>query len=346
MTLAKDSTATNSARLKQISIVGAGAIGQLIYHQLSSAANGSNVSLNIISRDKYSRTHTLTFTDLNNVESTHTAELVGQDDYEQQLPKTELLIVCVKAYQVATALKILIPMLSSNCHILLLHNGMGPHLDVANMLKGQSLTLGTTSQGALKQSAWHTKQTGKGVTQLGTFNSQSAFNTQNAFPSQQAASQHSGAEPLVLPESLKNILLAAIPHSQWCADILTMLWQKLAINVAINPLTAIHNCRNGELADEQYRDSITAAVTELVYVAKAEHISLALSPLLERVYQVIALTADNYSSMHQDVQHQRTTEIDAINGFVVQIAKRHGIATPHNQQLVDHIEHLELQYQR
>ncbi|MCL1050964.1 2-dehydropantoate 2-reductase [Shewanella abyssi] len=352
MTLAKDPTATSSARLKQISIVGAGAIGQLIYHQLSSAVNASSVSLNIISRAQHSKQQKLTFTDLNNVESTYIAELVGQDDYGQQLPKTDLLIVCVKAYQVVAALKILIPMLSSHCHILLLHNGMGPHLDVANMLKGQSLTLGTTSQGALKQSAWHTKQTGKGITQLGTFNTESIFNSQstvntkNAFHPQKAFSQQRASKQRVLPESLKNILLSAIPHSQWCVDILTMLWQKLAINVAINPLTAIHHCHNGQLADEQYRDIITAVVIELVNVAKAEHISLALPAILDKVYQVIALTAANYSSMHQDVQHQRTTEIDAINGFVVQMAKRHGIATPHNQQLVDHIKHLELQYQR
>ncbi|MFT5788410.1 MAG: 2-dehydropantoate 2-reductase [Shewanella sp.] len=340
MTLANDSTSANSTILKQITIVGAGAIGQLIYHQLSTEAAASKITLNIISRAKHSQWQKLTFTDLSDIESSHNAELVGRDDYAQRLPKTDLLIVCVKAYQVCAALNPLIPILSKNCHILLLHNGMGPHLEVAKMLNGQSLSLGTTSQGALKQSLWHTKQTGKGLTQLGAFNPQSAFIPLGASSQQRPSKQR------MLPQSLKNILLSAIPQSEWCSNILTMLWQKLAINVAINPLTAIHNCRNGQLADEQYRDIITAAVTELVHVAIAEHIPLALSPLLERVYQVIALTAENYSSMHQDVQHQRATEIDAINGFVVQVAKQHSIATPVNQQLVDQIKLFELQYQR
>ncbi|MCL1058271.1 2-dehydropantoate 2-reductase [Shewanella gelidimarina] len=340
MILANDSTSANSTLLKQVSIVGAGAIGQLIYHQLSTAVSASKIAVNVISRAEHSQLQPLTFTSLDNTESTQTAEFVGLNDYAQQLPKTDLLIVCVKAYQVCAALKTIIPMLSAECHILLLHNGMGPHLDVAQMLNGQSLSLGTTSQAALKQSLWHTKQTGKGVTQLGI------LQLPKHFKALESSSQQKSSAQKTLPESLKNILLTAIPQSQWSEDILTMLWQKLAINVAINPLTAIHNCQNGQLAHEQYSDTIIAAVTELVKVANAEHISLELPSVLNRVYQVITLTADNYSSMHQDVQHQRTTEIDSINGFVVQMAKLHGIATPQNQHLVDEIKCLELQYHR
>ncbi|PKG55091.1 MULTISPECIES: ketopantoate reductase family protein [unclassified Shewanella] len=340
MILANDSTSPNSTLLKQVSIVGAGAIGQLIYHQLSTDVSASKIAVNVISRAAHSQLQPLTFTNLDNTESTQIAEFVGLNDYSQRLPETDLLIVCLKAYQVCAALKIIIPMLSTECNILLLHNGMGPHLGVAQMLNGQSLSLGTTSQAALKQSQWHTKQTGKGVTQLGTFHLPKHFKPLGT------ASQQKPSAQKTLSESLKNILLTAIPQSLWSEEILTMLWQKLAINVAINPLTAIHNCQNGQLAHEQYRDTIIAAVTELVKVANAEHIPLELPSVLDRVYQVITLTADNYSSMHQDVLHQRTTEIDSINGFVVQMAKRHGITTPQNQQLVDQIKCLELQYRR
>lgn len=340
MIVTNDSTSLHSTKLKQVSIVGAGAIGQLIYHQLSTAVSACKISVNVISRAEHSQLHPLTFTRLDNTESTQTAEFVGLNDYAQQLPKTDLLIVCVKAYQVCTALKTIIPLLSAECHILLLHNGMGPHLDVAQMLNGQSLSLGTTSQAALKQSQWHTKQTGKGVTQLGTFHLPKHFKPLGP------SFLHKPSAQKALPESLKNILLAAIPQSQWSEEILTMLWQKLAINVAINPLTAIHHCKNGQLANAQFRDTIKAAVTELIKVANAEHIPLELTSLLDKIDQVIILTAENYSSMHQDLQHQRPTEIDSINGFVVQMAKRHGFPTPQNQHLVDEIKHLELQYHR
>ena len=320
MSLISQSVADEVHTQRQISIVGAGAIGQLIYQQLSSANHSNAVSINFISRTETSLQQSLTFTHLEQQQTTHIAEFVGRNDWARQLPNTQLLIVCVKAYQVIAALEPIIKLLSPDCHILLLHNGMGPHLDVASMLNGQGLSLGTTSQGALKQSAWHTEQTGRGVTQLGAFSG------------------------VLMNEALKNTLLSSIPQSQWYEDIMPMLWQKLAINVAINPLTAMHNCRNGELAAEQYQSVITAAVTELVQVAAAESIVLNLEGLLTRVYQVIELTAANYSSMHQDVHHQRKTEIEAINGFVVLMASRHAIRAEINQQLLASITTLEQGY--
>lgn len=303
-------------QLPQVSIIGAGAIGQLIYQQLSS----SNTQVNFIGRTEKSQQQAVTYTNLAQQQTTCTAMIVGRNDWSQQLVNTKLLIVCVKAYQVVAALKPIIKLLNHDCHILLLHNGMGPHLEVNNMLNGQGLSLGTTSQGALKKSTWHTQQTGQGVTQLGHFTG-----------------------PL-MSETIKSSLLSNIPQSQWFEDILPMLWQKLAINVAINPMTAIHDCRNGELAAAQYRNTIIAAVTELAQVAAAESIVLDLEGLLTRVYQVIELTAANYSSMHQDVHHQRKTEIESINGFVVQMASRHALRAEINQQLLASITTLEQGY--
>ncbi|MCL1092688.1 ketopantoate reductase family protein [Shewanella kaireitica] len=320
MSLISQSAADEIHTQPQISIVGAGAVGQLIYQQLSTANNSNAVSINFIRRTETSQQQSLTFTNLEQQSTTRIAEFVGSNDWTHQLLNTQLLIVCVKAYQVVAALKPIIKLLSPNCHILLLHNGLGPHLDVSKMLNGQGLSLGTTSQGALKKSTWHTQQTGQGVTQLGHFTGP------------------------MLHETIKKSLLSSIPQSQWFEDILPMLWQKLAINVAINPMTAIHDCRNGELAASQYRNTITAAVTELAKVAAAESIMLDLEGLITRVYQVIELTAANYSSMHQDVHHQRKTEIEAINGFVVQMANRHGKNAKTNEQLLANITALEQGY--
>ncbi|MDB2386468.1 2-dehydropantoate 2-reductase [Shewanella sp.] len=303
-----------------ITILGAGAIGQLIYQQLSQTDDAKLCRVNVVSRAKQSHRQLLSFTALSQQESHYDVDFIGRDDWQTQLNKTQCLIVCVKAYQVTMALLPIIEYLNPQCHIVLLHNGLGPHLEVAKHLRGQSLSLGTTSQGALKLSAWHTKQTGTGLTQLGLFTGQA------------------------MPEALKTMLLWCIPNSQWCEDILPMLWQKLAVNVAINPLTALHDCRNGELAQPQYQQCITLAVRELVLVAAAEGIELDHCALLARVYQVINLTMNNYSSMHQDLQHQRQTEITAINGFVVKMAKKHNISAKVNQQLVQRITHLEKQY--
>ena len=312
---------TQKTAFPKVCILGAGAIGQLVYHQL---AQQSQSQLSFISRDTNSSIQPLHFTTLDEHIISREAKLIGKADYQMHLNQVDLLIVCVKAYQVSDALEPILPLLGSQAHILLLHNGMGPHIEIIPMLKGLGVSLGTTSQGALKLDKWHIKQTGKGLTQLG--------------------SSEMLAQLPPLPIELKQILLNAIPQSEWFTEILPLLWQKLAVNLAINPLTAICNCRNGELAADEHKPIIFNAVSELVAVAKQDNIELDLDALLQRVYLVIELTADNFSSMHQDVHHHRQTEIDAINGFVLQRACVHQLAVPVILSLQQQIKQIEAKY--
>ncbi|MPY22790.1 2-dehydropantoate 2-reductase [Shewanella psychropiezotolerans] len=305
-----------------IAILGAGAIGQLIYHQLVRA----ELSPYFITRGKTQGKQVLTLTHLDGHETesrAHTVSITTSDKQESEcllLSKTQLLIVCVKSYQVKDALKAVISQLPRNCHILLLHNGLGSHLEVEPFLQGRGLSLGTTSQGAFKQSTWQIKQTGTGITQIGHLSGPS------------------------MPSDLKPVLLSAIPNGEWCEPILPFLWQKLAINAAINPLTAIDNCANGALAAPQYEQRICDIVTELVDVAMATGVELNKLALTNRVYSVIELTSANFSSMHQDVANKRRTEIDSINGYIVERAKEHGLTAKVNLSLLNRIKAIEADY--
>ncbi|MDR9764745.1 2-dehydropantoate 2-reductase [Shewanella baltica] len=304
-----------------IAILGAGAVGQLICRQLTVA--GMNVGF--IGRNALeSSQQVLSFT-----------PLASADDLQQQmqaipysvpiltadtLDNIRLVIVCVKAYQVLDALSPLLKQLPSQCHILLLHNGMGPHLALAPLINaqanGRGLSLGTTSQGVLRQAHWQIKQTGQGLTQLGHF---------------------AGAE---LTKHYRNALLAAIPSSEWVDAIVPCLWQKLAVNAAINPLTALYQCPNGKLAKPDFSEMINSILDELVMVAAHDGVSLDQSFLHDRVYQVIRLTAGNFSSMHQDIAHQRRTEIDQINGYICERAQAHGLSAPVNAELWARVKQL------
>ncbi|RTR37086.1 2-dehydropantoate 2-reductase [Shewanella canadensis] len=300
---------------KNIAILGAGAVGQLIYQQLLTDGNAPL----LIAREN-ERQQRVTFTALDGEVTESTAILASPKSVSPLLEQVRLLIVCVKAYQVCDALNSIIDKLSPKCHILLLHNGMGPHLEVPALLHGQGLSLGTTSQAALKHERWHIEQTGSGSTQLGHL---------------------TGPR---LSQELRTRLLSAIPNSQWCEPILPSLWHKLAINAAINPLTAIHDCCNGKLAEEQYRQQISVVVSELIEVASADGIELDKSALINRVYEVIGLTAANFSSMHQDVLNKRKTEIESINGFVVQRAQHHNLTVNENLSLLEQVKNMESDY--
>lgn len=328
-----------------IAILGAGAIGQLICWQLTQAgaavaimqrvASGQRNTINVENTVALSNTAEhgvklnplrepselnrikLSFSDLSGQTSHYTVPHLSP----AQIGQIELLIVCVKAYQVVEALTPLIPTLSKNCQILLLHNGMGPHLTIAKQLDGQGLILGTTSQGAIKLSQWHVRHTGMGLSQLG---------------------QYQGER---LAKAYQQLLLNALPNSEWLEDILPALWQKLAVNAAINPLTAIHQCQNGALKAAQFKQTIAQVIDELQAIAVKEGITLDKSALVARVEQVIELTALNYSSMYQDIAHKRASEIDSINGYLVERAMKHQLNAPINNQLLLQVKALEKQNQ-
>ncbi|MGL5739621.1 MAG: ketopantoate reductase C-terminal domain-containing protein, partial [Plesiomonas shigelloides] len=59
------------------------------------------------------------------------------------------------------------------------------------------------------------------------------------------------------------------------------------------------------------------------------------------VNQVIQATAENFSSMHQDITLQRASEIDYITGYLIHRAQAHGLAVPHHQALYAAIKQLE-----
>ncbi|WP_412497116.1 ketopantoate reductase family protein [Shewanella algae] len=300
----------------QLGILGIGAIGQLLAQQLAAAGLEPwllpRANTPSLAEQGEKQVYTLELGD----QSLQTSFLCLAQD-SSKLKQLDLLLVTVKAYQVEAALEPLLPKLHPDCRILLLHNGLGPHQSLAAKLNGRPLSLGTTSQGALKLSSNHIRQTGSGLTQIGDL---------------------IGAP---MPEAMKTALLNAIPGSQWSDTILEALWQKLAVNAVINPLTAIHRVNNGALAAPEFEGTICAILYELLQVAKQEGIALTFDTLHARVKEVIRLTAANYSSMYQDLKHGRKTEIDYINGYLQQRAEQYGLTLPINSELLAQIKALE-----
>ena len=280
----------------------------------------TGAAIHFVHKYDYSCDEVVNFTDIENKEHQYQVRALTAND--PQIEQLTLLIVCVKAYHVIDAIKGIEPYLASDCHILLLHNGLGPHLEISQYLKPtQGLSLGTTSQGATRAHTWSVTRTGKGLTQLG----------------------HCIGQPI--SSELKQQLLHAIPNSEWAHEILPSLWYKLAVNSVINPLTAINACKNGSLAHHDYRDTIQDIISELMLVAEHEKLPIERTLVHDRVHEVIHLTQNNYSSMYQDIANQRQTEIDYINGYLVKLANKHQLRLPTNQKLLDSIRLLSQQDQ-
>ncbi|MEH0672006.1 2-dehydropantoate 2-reductase [Vibrio owensii] len=259
--------------------------------------------------------------------SSNSEQLLQLDDNpatsfsNQHIPSVQnadLIVVTVKAWQVESAIEPLLPYISTDTIIMLMHNGMGTAQLIEAKLADNPLIVATTTHGAYKPSKEQVLHTGQGNTQLGGFNAK-------------------GAQCDFLAEVMNH----ALPEVNWNPNINAALWTKLAINCAINPLTAIHQCKNGELAAPEFATELANITRELVEVMNKEGIKVDFDSLHTTIMQVVNATAANYSSMRQDVYHQRRTEIDFISGYLLKAAEKHHISTPENAKLYQRMKQIE-----
>lgn len=143
---------------------------------------------------------------------------------------------------------------------------------------------------------------------------------------------------------LADTLHQALPDVAWHNDISAACWQKLAVNCVINPLTGLYNCRNGDV--QRYPELIERLCAEVASVMEMEGYHTSTESLLSYVNNVIRSTADNTSSLLQDLRSQRHTEIDYITGYLLRRARSHGMALPENARLYELIKRKESDYER
>lgn len=121
--------------------------------------------------------------------------------------------------------------------------------------------------------------------------------------------------------------------AEFAADFRRQQWMKLFANAVINPITALTREKNGIVLSPHLAPVVERIVGECVAVARAEGQRFDELAVLEFVRKVTESTAANTSSMLQDVLRRRETEVDAINGYVIEIARRHGIEAPGNEMV-------------
>jgi 2-dehydropantoate 2-reductase len=117
-------------------------------------------------------------------------------------------------------------------------------------------------------------------------------------------------------------------------DIDAILWGKLLINAAVNPLSALLGVPNGRLLESAYAHQLMQnLVTEAARVVAALGIHLPYPDPLARVEEVVRATAENRTSMLQDILRGSPTEIEAITGALIRFADAYGIDVPTNRTL-------------
>ncbi len=227
------------------------------------------------------------------------------------------LLVCTKAYDIVSAVAAIDHRLTPGATVLLLANGLGYQEQVKARWPQLDCFAGSTTEGAFREGRRIICHAGLGKTLVGQPGRPTApdwFTTWQKLPA----------------------------ACEWSADIATVLWRKLAINCAINPVTALYRCPNGALAE---RPELAALVRELCAeiraVASAAGQERAVRDLHPQVMAVIHATASNRSSMLQDVLAGRATEIEYLTGYLLAQGQRLGIDAPRNATLLEAVKALD-----
>ena len=235
-----------------------------------------------------------------------------------RLRNVEVLIVAVKAYDTRKVASEYRRKVDNDTTILSLQNGLGNVETLQSHLKNPLLA-GSTSEGSLSLGPGRILHTGAGSTIIGNAND-------------------------VRPEIARRVKKAFERsgfRTRIDSNIRGVLWTKAIVNAAINPLSALARMSNGGLARNHSLAELGSEVMkEGVAVSREEHVKLAGNPLT-LWHRILVSTGPNKSSMLQDVEKGRMTEIRELNGSIVSRARKAGVKVPINEVLTKLIIGLE-----
>ena len=240
----------------------------------------------------------------------------------RQVGQVDLALIVTKAGKTAAAAQATAEILAPNGLAITLQNGLGNEAVLADVLGADRVTVGVTTQGASTGGEPGVViDGGAGLTVLAT------------HPSIEARVR---AVAALFEQGGLGVDVAI--------DVRALVWGKLAVNAAINPLTALLRVPNGALAESAWARTLMEQVAdEVAAVAAAQGITLPMDTAAQ-VCDVARRTAANRSSMLQDVLRGVETEIDAISGAIVRAGDALHVPVPVNRLLYTLVKALETAY--
>lgn len=224
----------------------------------------------------------------------------------------DLVLIFVKATATREAARAACVLTGPSAMVLTLQNGLGNVESLCSALGSSRVTAGTTGHGSTMIAPGHIRHGGEGDTVIGE-------------------PDGSRGERI---EALAALFQRAGIATKITENVMGLIWTKLLVNVGINALTAVTGLKNGRLLDfPEAEELLAAAVAEAAAVAKAKGIRLETEDPIGHARRIARQTAENRSSMLQDVAAGRQTEISVINGAVVAEGKRLGVPVPVNTVL-------------
>ena len=229
-----------------------------------------------------------------------------------QEPPVDVAIVCVKTQGTSWAADVAKRLVSPNGMAITLQNGLGNFERLADAV-GDRAAVGVIYVGARLDEKDTLQATGPGRVELGR---------------PKGARSRSKFDALVAALGLGGMTVTP-KDDPWPS-----VWRKVATNAAVNPTTALLGCLNSELLGDRAAGRVADVLArEVARVATAVGVPIAEDDAVAWWREMAQLTGANRSSMLQDVEAKRPTEIDAICGEVHREGQRRGVPAPLNQAM-------------
>ncbi len=312
----------SEARHKRILIAGAGAIGSVVGAILEESGSrvtllGRTPHLAAISQSGLSVTGLLGDHHVSGFDLADRAELLDG--------KYDLILCTVKSYDTAAIAEAIKNRLAPDGVVISMQNGLG-NIE----LLGERFSLGRVLGARVIFGA---EIVSPGSAHVTVFADPVAIG-----PDPQLHQEHTGALAARAGEIAALLDTSGVP-AVGCADIMPIIWSKLLYNIALNPLGAIYECNYGCLAADPELHAIMDDLIEEGF-GVARRVGVEMSYRNANEYRdafygkMIPATASHYPTMLHDLQSRGRTDIDALNGKVVELARLSGLAAPVNATMV------------
>ena len=235
----------------------------------------------------------------------------------------DLVIVFVKSTHTESSLEENKELFGENTLVMTLQNGAGNDRKIAKYVKKENIIIGTSKHNSVNMGNGTIRHSGTGVTTIGS-----------------NLKENSNLEKIC------RLLTEAGFSAAISDDIQRIIWSKLFVNLSINTFTAITQSPICSMIENHYAwDFAEKMICEAVDVAEADGTHFSYMEVLNMVHHVCEDAGKGYSSMYQDVKRCVPTEIDAINGAIVEQARRYNVPIPYNTLIVDLIHAIEESYE-
>lgn len=283
-----------------VGLIGFGAIGTPIAHKLYNKYHDRFILIASGKRREKLQNQEITI----NGEKFHPTVVSSKQEVRDSL---QLLIVCVKNYQLMDALGDIRSVISEQTIILPLQNGISSY-------------------------EFFSKEFPDNIVLQGYVQGPNTRKTESDFEYTNPGVMHIGDQVrsiLDIAADVYAFLNQAGIEVHLEQDIRLMVWKKWMLNVAGNSVTALTNADYKDFKDSiDLQTLCVSAMREFVAVAQAEGIQLTETDIQDVIDYYVNYKGSKRTSMLEDVSNRRKTENDYLAGKIVELSKKHSLETP------------------